>query len=219
MPPRLSVLIHDLSDWVLGFAESEWAIVALAVSSFIEAIFFPIPPDPLLVGVAILRPGIAIWLGALVALTSVAGAIVGHWIGGRLGRPLLYRWFPEARIRQTEKMFARYGTWATLLAAFTPIPYKVFAITAGVLQLNRRQFIIASLIGRGARYVSIGALVFVFGEEIEAFIADYFGIMTLAGGVVLVVAVVVWGLLHRRQKKATAVSESGGASEAVRSGE
>ncbi len=215
----MSNLIHELSDWVVGFAESDWAIVALAVSSFVEAIFFPIPPDPLLVGVAILQPGNAIWLGALVAVSSVAGAIVGHWVGGRLGRPLLYRWFPDTRIQQTEKLFARYGTWATLLAAFTPIPYKVFAITAGALHLDRRQFIIASLIGRGARYVFIGVLVFLFGEEIESFIADYFGILTLAGGGVLVIAVVVWGLLHRRQKKAMAIAESEGASEAVPSGE
>ena len=109
--------------------------------------------------------------------------------------------------------------WFLAAAAFTPIPYKVFAITAGALHLDRRQFIIASLIGRGARYVSIGALVFVFGEEMESFIADYFGIITIAAGVALIAAVVLWGLLRRRRKKAVAFAESGRTSEALPSGE
>ena len=78
--------LHDLSDWVVGFADSDWAIVVLGISSFAESIFFPVPPDPLLVGVAIIQPHLAIWLGVLVTLTSVAGAVVGHWIGRRFGR-------------------------------------------------------------------------------------------------------------------------------------
>ena len=193
--------LHDLSEWVVGFADSDWAIVALGVSSFAEAIFFPVPPDPLLVGVAIIQPNLAIWLGVLVTLTSVAGAVVGHWIGGRFGRPIVDRFFAESKVVRTERIFKRYGAWAILVAAFTPIPYKVFAILAGVLELDRRTFIVASLIGRGARFITLGALVFFFGEEIEAFLTDNFGVITLVFAAAVLGAVGVWGLVHRARAR------------------
>jgi len=173
-------LYHELSDWVVGFAESDWAIVLLALNSFIEAIFFPIPPDPLLVAVAIAQPEIAIWLGALTTAASVAGALVGHWLGKRLGRPLLLRMFSEAKVRAVESIFERYGVWATLIAAFTPIPYKVFAIAAGAMEMDRRGFLIASAIGRGARFITLGALVMIFGDSITDLVGSNFEIITVA---------------------------------------
>jgi len=189
--------LHDLSEWLIDFADSDWAIVVLGISSFAEAIFFPVPPDLLLVGVALIQPHLAIWLGVLVTITSVAGAVVGHWLGDRLGRPILDRLFADDKILMVERMFKRYGMWATLMAAFTPIPYKLFAITAGVLDLDRRTFIIASLIGRGARFITIGALVYFYGEDIEAFVSDNFGLLTLVLGMAVVAVVVAWGLVHR----------------------
>lgn len=193
--------LHDLSDWLLDFADSDWAIVVLGLSSFAESIFFPVPPDPLLVGVGLVQPHLAIWLGVLVTLASVAGAVVGHWLGGRLGRPILNRYFDDGKILMVERMFKRYGMWATLMAAFTPIPYKLFAITAGVLNLDRRTFIIVSLVGRGARFITLGTLVYFFGEEIESFIADNFGLLTLALGMAVLAAAVAWGLVHRRRTR------------------
>ena len=86
---------HSLSDWVVAFADSDWAILVLAVEAFAESIFFPIPPDPLLVLVALLQQHLAIWLAIMVTIASVAGAVVGHWLGGKLGRPLLDRWFSK----------------------------------------------------------------------------------------------------------------------------
>jgi undecaprenyl-diphosphatase len=194
-------LLRDLSDWVVGFAGTDWAILALAVTSFVESIFFPIPPDLLLIGIGIVQPNLAIWLGALVALSSVAGALVGYWIGGRYGRPILYRMFPVARVQMVERMFNRYGMMAILIAAITPIPYKIFAISAGALDLDKRTFIVASLIGRGVRYITVGLLIFVFGESIQAFIADNFGGITFALAVAAIVAVAAWGLVHRRRAR------------------
>ena len=194
--------LHDLSDWVVGFADSDWAIVVLGISSFAESIFFPVPPDPLLVGVAIIQPHLAIWLGVLVTLTSVAGAVVGHWIGRRFGRPILDKLFrQDKKVALAERMIKKYGAWATLIAAFTPIPYKVFAISAGALDLDRRTFILASLVGRGARFISIGVLVYVYGEQIEDFIGDHFGVLTLAVMAALLAAVGTWALVHRRRAR------------------
>ena len=194
-------LLHDLSDWVVGFAGSDWAILLLAATSFAESIFFPIPPDLLLVGIGLAQPHLALWLGLLVALSSVAGAVVGHWLGGRLGRPVLARLFSERTVELAEHWLNRYGVWATLLAAFTPIPYKVFAITAGVLELDRKTFILASLVGRGARFVTIGALVMFFGEAIEDFIVEKLELVTATVGVALVAGVIVWALVNRRRAR------------------
>ena len=191
-------LYHDLSGWVIGFAESDWAILLLALSSFVEAIFFPVPPDPLLVAVALAQPDIAIWLGALTAVASVAGAVVGHWLGARLGRPLLLRMFSEDRVAQVESMFERYGVWATLVAAFTPIPYKVFAIAAGSMRMDLKGFVLASAVGRGVRFVALGALVMVFGEPIADLVGSNFEVITLGIAALAVAAAVGWAVWRRR---------------------
>ena len=193
-------LLHDLSDWTVGFADSDWAALALAVLSFFESIFFPVPPDPLLIGIGILQPENALWLAAVVTVSSVAGALVGHWLGKRLGRPLLYRIAREDKVLSVEKMFRRHGAPAILIAAFTPLPYKVFAISAGVLDMDRRIFVVTSLIGRGARFFLLGGLIFLYGESVQDFIQRNFDLLTIASGIaVAVVAVLVALYVHRRR--------------------
>ena len=193
-------LLHHLSDWTVGFADSDWAALALAVLSFCESIFFPVPPDPLLIGIGILQPENALWLAAVATLSSVAGALVGHWLGKRLGRPLLYRIAREDKVLSVEKMFHRHGAPAILIAAFTPLPYKVFAISAGVLDMDRRMFVVTSLIGRGARFFLLGGLIFFYGDSIQDFIQRNFDLLTIASGVaVAVVAVLAALYVHQRR--------------------
>ena len=191
--------LRGLSDWLLEFADSDWAILILVLASFSESIFFPIPPDPLLVGIAIQNPEAAIWLAILVSISSVSGATIGYWIGGKLGRPILYRIVSPKKIDAVERIFSKYGTWAILLAAFTPIPYKVFTITAGMLALNLRPFIIASLIGRSARFLILGILVFIFGNSIKEFIDRNFELLTLGCGATLILAIGIYLLIKRAQ--------------------
>ena len=173
-------ILSELTSWVEGFAESDWSSLALALLSFSEAIFFPVPPDPLLIGISVIRPEAALWLAAIATISSVGGAVVGHWLGRRLGAPLLHKFVSPHHVESAERMFVKYGSWAVALAAFTPIPYKVFAVTAGALKHNLRSFILASLIGRGARFFLLGGLLFVYGESIEQFIVDHFQTLTLA---------------------------------------
>ena len=190
-------LFRELSDWVVGFADGDWSALVLAVNSFTESIFFPIPPDPLLIAIAIIRPESALWMAGIATVSSVAGAIVGHWLGGRFGRPILDRFVAQRRIETVERLFKKHGMWAVLMAAFTPIPYKVFAISAGVLDMDRRTFIIASLAGRSARFFILGGLLFAFGEDIEEFIDDNFETLTLAVAAAVamgvgIIAVIAW---------------------------
>ena len=190
-------ILTDLTDWVVGFADSDWSVLALAAVSFSEAIFFPVPPDPLLIGIAVLRPEAALWLAAVVTVSSVAGALVGHWLGQRFGRRLLLKVVSAQRMDVAERMFMKHGAWAVAIAAFTPIPYKVFAITAGALNLDRRPFVLASLVGRGARFFLLGGLIFAYGDSIEQFVSDHFWILTVAVGAALVAGIAVVLIIAR----------------------
>ena len=199
-------LLHDLTDWTLQFADSDWAIALLTLVAFSESVIFPIPPDPLLIAIGVANPGSAIWVAALVTVASVCGAFVGHLLGRRVGRPLLHRLVSESKVERAEALFNRYGAWAILVAAFTPIPYKVFTILAGMMDLPIRPFLLASLIGRGARFLTIGVLVFLFGESIQEFIEGNFELLTIIAGiglVVLVAAYVAFRSIRASQRSAS----------------
>ena len=126
------------------FAESEWSLFILASMSFVESVFSPIPPDPLLIAMGLLSTNQAIFFGVVCTLFSVLGAVFGYGLGKWFGKPLLSKMISESLIEKTEGFFNRYGVWAILIAAFTPIPYKVFAILSGVLQLDMKKFLIGS---------------------------------------------------------------------------
>ncbi|HEU0022480.1 MAG TPA: YqaA family protein [Dehalococcoidia bacterium] len=183
-------LLRSFSHWVEGYADSPWAIVILVLNSFTESIFNPIPPDPLLIGMSVINQKLALVYAALATISSVLGALVGHWLGWRFGRPLVLKFISAKKIDRVEAMFQKYGSWAILIAAFTPIPYKVFAVTAGVLEMDRRPFIVASIIGRGARFFLLGGLIFFFGEAMREFIETRFELLTLFFSILLIVSLV-----------------------------
>ena len=91
---------------------------------------------------------------------------MGYWIGNQYGRPLLYRIAGSKIINRAETLINKFGVWAVFLSAFTPIPYKVFAILAGVLKMNRSMFLLVSLVGRGLRFMLLGILILRYGEGI-----------------------------------------------------
>ena len=191
----------ELTTWFAGFAGSEWAVIVLAIATFLESIFSPIPPDPLLIPMSVLRPDMAIWYGLVATIASLSGALVGHWLGARFGRPILSRFTSDSKVDLAESLFDRYGAWALLAAAVTPIPYKVFAILAGVLKFDRKRFLIVSLIGRGARFIGLGILLFLFGEQIQHFIEQNIQKLSLFGLVAVVVSCLcLWVLVKFRSK-------------------
>ena len=192
--------IGELSHWLIGFADSNWAIAVLAATAFTESIFFPIPPDPLLIGMSFVHPKAALLFAAVATVASVAGAVLGRWLGKRFGRPVLERFVSAEKVDRVETMFNRYGVWAIMIAAITPVPYKVFAITAGVLDMPQAPFIVASLIGRGARLFLIGALIFLFGESIQGFLEGRLELVMIAMGIATVAAVGLFLLIMRIRK-------------------
>ena len=192
-------LLLRLADWTETLADSDWAVALLSLIAVSESVVFPIPPDPLLIAIGLTDPDSAIWLALLVTVGSVIGAVLGHWIGRKIGRPVLHRLVSKSKTARVEALFNKYGGWAILVAAFTPIPFKVFTILAGVMNFKMRPFIIASIVGRGARFLTIGTLIFVFGESIQSLIDDNFEILTIAsaGGFIAIgIAYLVFTRMH-----------------------
>ena len=172
-------ILTELTLWFEGFAETDLAIYALAIGSFSESIIFPIPVDVLLMPMSLLNPSMAIWFGIVSMIASVLGGIAGYWIGLRFGRPILHKFVSPSKADDAERLFNKYGAWAVVVAAITPIPYKVFTISAGVLNLELKKFVFASVIGRGFRFLFTGALLYLYGEEIRSFIDDHFGLLMI----------------------------------------
>jgi membrane protein YqaA with SNARE-associated domain len=136
----------------------------LAALSFAESSFFPVPPDVMLAPMVLARRQRAWAYAALTTAASVVGGIVGYYIGvflyAEVAMPLIQLYHAEARFAQVQGWFAEYGFWAVFLAGFTPIPYKVFTITAGVTSMAFAPFVIASAVGRGGRFFLVTALLY-----------------------------------------------------------
>ena len=190
--------LHDLGNWVIGFAESDWAVLLLVLTSFSDAVFSPIPPDPLLIIMSLANSGTAIYLAVITTISSVLGAIVGYWLGKLIGRPFLYRSFSVKNIVRVENILQKYGVWATLIAAITPIPYKLFAITAGVLGVQLRLFILVSIIGRGLRFIFIAIVILLYGKSIELFISENLEMASIVFTAVVIAIGVSWVLIRSK---------------------
>lgn len=183
--------LDGLHEWLIDWADSPAAPVALALITASESIFFPIPTDPLLIALALRHPDAALILAALTIAASVLGGVVGHWLGLRLGRPLLLR-LPGGHAERAEALLRRWGFWAVAAAGLTPIPYKVFTIGAGVVGIPRAQFVFGSILGRGLRFGVYGVLIFFWGERFAEFITDRFDLVVSAFAGAAVVLLLAW---------------------------
>ena len=196
-------LISDLAAWVLAWADSPWGAVALFVLAFWESSFFPLPPDGLLIALGVGNLSFAMGFAAVATAGSLLGAALGYWIGLRGGRPILERLFSQRRILFVERQYKKRDVWAVIIAAFTPIPFKVFTIAAGACRLNFRRFMFASAVGRAGRFFLVGFLITLFGEPIEAAIDQYLDVLAVAFVALLVLGFVVIRFLTRERTPAS----------------
>lgn len=146
--------------------------VGLALLAFIESSVFPIPPDFLLIGMSLNTPERALLFALICTIFSTLGGILGYLLGRFGGRPIFYWIFKKKAyyLEKVEKLYNKYGSWAVLGAAFTPIPYKVFTISSGIFRMNFISFIIMSFLGRGARFFIVATCLMLFGETIKAYL-------------------------------------------------
>ena len=190
---------------MIAWAATPYAPLALFIITFWESSFFPIPPDPLLIAMAVAEPANAPLFALICTIASVLGAALGYFIGKKGGRPIVYRLFKEKKVQAAEGLYQRYDVWAVGAAAFTPIPYKVFTITAGIAQLRFWPFMLVSVLGRGARFFLLGMLVYFFGPQIQNAIDQYFELLTVSflALVVLGFVAVKYGGEYLSRKKGT----------------
>ena len=141
---------------------------SLFLLSFTEAIIQPIPPDLLYIPLLANAMGdlpLIVWLWLTVTVASVLGALVGYWVGERWGTTLMKRFGQEKHLAKLEHLTSNYGTLGIFIAAFSPIPYKVFGWMAGMGQMAKRPFIIAGLAGRGLRFGLEAVLIGLYGAR------------------------------------------------------
>jgi len=174
-------MIRALYDWTLSLAGHRHALWALAAVAFIESSVFPIPPDVLMIPMIIATPHRAFRIATVALLASVAGGLLGYWIGyalfDTLGEPVLAFYGKEVYFEDFATTYNAWGAWAVLAAGVTPFPYKVITILSGATGLNLWVFLVASVIARGLRFFLVAALLWKFGPPIRDFIERRLGLM------------------------------------------
>jgi len=173
---------HPKAPWYLG------------VLSFAESSFFPVPPDVMLAPMSLARPEKAWWFALITTLASVAGGIAGYFIGlwaFDFIEPLLHEFGYYEKYLQVRGWFDDWGFWAIFVAGFSPIPYKIFTITAGVISMSFLPFVLASLVGRGGRFSLVAALMAWGGKPMEDRLHKYMDAIGWTTVVIVVLAVVV----------------------------
>lgn len=182
-------LHRRLYHWVLSLAYSKHSTRALFLLSFAESSFFPIAPDVLQIPLTLERPDRAWFYASINTIGSVLGGIFGYCIGlvaWTLLAPYFFQYvFSEASFQHVHHLYQEWSFWAIFVAAFTPIPYKIFTIAAGVFQIPFLLFVLASMIGRSLRFFLVAALLNWKGKAIKVFIEKYFNLLTIAFVVLL----------------------------------
>ncbi|MBX3180053.1 MAG: DedA family protein [Candidatus Hydrogenedentes bacterium] len=184
--------VRNLYDWVLSWANTPYGAPALFLLAVAEASFFPIPPDVLLLPLCVGKRERALRFAAICTAGSVIGGAIGYSIGWGAWAAvdqLFYNYVPgftEIKFNQVGALYDQYNFWVVFVAAFTPIPYKVITIAAGVFLINFPMFMIASLVGRAARFYLVAGLLYFFGEPIRGFIDRWFNLLVVAFTVLLI---------------------------------
>lgn len=175
--PRKS-LIRRLYDWTVGWANRPGGTWALFGIAFIESSFFLIPPDVLLLALCVGAPKKSFWFALVCSAGSVLGGMFGYYIGATAWDALSGFFIPyvfsQEIFDKVQVLYQGNAFLAILTAAFTPIPYKVFTVAAGVFEVNFWTLVSASMIGRSARFFLVGGFLYFFGPPVKALLEKYF---------------------------------------------
>ncbi len=176
-------MLRGLYDWVMAQAEGKHALWALAIISFAESSFFPIPPDVMLIPMVLAARQRAWLIAGVCTIASVSGGLGGYAIGyflfDALGQPLLEFYGYLEKFGRFQARYNEWGAWIVAFFGLTPFPYKVITIASGVTELNIVTFTAASTVSRAARFFVEAALLWQFGTPIRAFIERRLGLLTV----------------------------------------
>lgn len=183
-----------LYDKMLTWSKHRHAKYYLAGVSFIEASIFPIPPDVMLVSMGLAVPRKAWNYAAIATLFSVIGGIFGYMIGlyaMELIQPYITNHNLQQAYAQVSQWFMQYGVWMVIIAGVTPIPYKIFTVTAGATQMAFLPFVLGSIVGRGLRFFLVSGLFYFVGAKLEQRLRHYIDWIGL-GILLIIILLVCW---------------------------
>ena len=183
-------MLRRTYDWVLSWAHRPHGAVALFVLAFTESSFFPIPPDVLLIALALSIPARAFYFALVCSVGSVLGGVFGYAIGlyfmEFIGYYIIDLYGLTHKFDYIKALYTQYDAWAVGIAGFTPIPYKLFTIAAGAFEIDFLVFVAASAVSRSLRFFIVAFLIYRYGSPIKGFIDKYFNILTIAFVVLLI---------------------------------
>jgi membrane protein YqaA with SNARE-associated domain len=166
-------------------------LTSLAINAFIEAIFFPIPPDVLLIALCVVEPERASTYALVATIFSSLGGVCGYFVGYLGGKPLAERFFGREKVRKAHDLYQKYEELVVFTAGFTPLPYKVFAITAGVCFVSLWKFFVFSVVGRGLRFFSEAYLIKLFAVKNPEKFVNAVSLIIVA--IILLAGLAYWG--------------------------
>jgi membrane protein YqaA with SNARE-associated domain len=188
-------LLRKTYDWILHWSTTKYALPALAILAFAESSFFPIPPDVLLIAMAVAVPMKAFRYAAVCSVASVLGGMFGYFLGWQfmdlVGTPIVEFYHFQEQFAKIGSWYEEYNAWAVGAAGFTPLPYKVFTLAAGAFEINFPVFVLASLVSRSARFFIVAGLIYKFGPPIKVFIEKYFNLLSIVFLVLLIAGFVL----------------------------
>lgn len=190
-------MLRRLYDYFIAAAGKRHALWTMGAISFAESSFFPVPPDIMLIPMALARPDRAWLYAAVCTLASVAGGILGYMIGAllydSLGHWLIQFYGYGDKVQSFRAAYASYGAWIILLKGLTPIPYKIVTITSGFAAYNLALFVLFSIVARGTRFFVLAFLLNRYGARARELIEHRLGLwatllaVLIVGGFVAVV--------------------------------
>jgi membrane protein YqaA with SNARE-associated domain len=188
-------MLRRLYDWCIDAAGKPHAAWILGAVSFAESSFFPVPPDAMLIPMALARPDRAFYFATVCTIASVAGGVLGYFIGAELyatvGHWLIGLYGYGDKVEAFREAYAHYGAWIILLKGLTPIPYKIVTITSGFAGFNIWLFVVLSVITRGVRFFLLAVLLNRYGDRARHIIEERLGLWTAIFLIVLVLGFVV----------------------------
>ncbi|MDT8335384.1 MAG: YqaA family protein [Desulfurivibrionaceae bacterium] len=176
-------LLHRLYEWTLDWLQTPYGVWVLFFVAVAESSFFPIPPDVFLMALCISCPEKSFRYASICAAGSVLGGMFGYglgfWFMDIIGSRIIEIYGLADKYQLVQELYQKYDAWAVGVAGFTPLPYKVFTITAGAFKINFPTFVAVSLLSRSARFFLVAGLIYHFGAPIRTFIERYLNLLTI----------------------------------------
>ncbi|MBT3812245.1 MAG: DedA family protein [Gammaproteobacteria bacterium] len=192
-------MFKKLYDQAIRWSRHRHATKYLAILSFAESSFFPVPPDVMLAPMVLAQQSRALRLASITTIASVLGGMLGYAIGF-FAFDLIQPWLEGThywpKYQLAEQWFKDWGFWAIFVAGFSPIPYKVFTIAAGALSMTFVPFVFASFVGRGMRFFLVAGLLAWGGERFEAKLRQYMDVIGWAVVVLIIIGVAVYKFIN-----------------------